>query len=229
MEESDLLATWRRLLIDSYTSWVLFAHGTCVVLDQPGDDPATRAAALLREFGPVHIGTDSADFNVVAAPGGRLITCYRPDILVFVAAAEVPPEQDDLIAGLVGRARREQDAAGPVARHVEVSRSSRPPCACLEAPGTQLAARRALGMDKAYGEATVLVCRLCGRRWLRYFYENEAITGSGRWYLGHIPAARGLGITAGEARQTLASLDWYHTGGSTFEGRTGRGAGQILL
>lgn len=229
MEERELIATWRALLDDSYTSWVLFRHGTCVVLDAPDDEPAARAAALLRNYGPVQAGTDSADFNVVPAPGGRLVTCYRPEILVFAGEDEAPPGEDDLLVGLAGRARRARDAAELVPVYVAVAGHGPPACACRDAPGKQLRVWRELGMDAAYAEATVLVCRACGRRWLRYFYENEAITGSGRWYLGHIPAARALGMTAHEARQVLAGLAWYHTGGSYFDGRIGRGAGKIML
>jgi hypothetical protein len=220
---------WRALLVDSYTTWVLFRHGTCVLLDQPADDPAAWAAEHLARYGRVQPGTDTADFNVVPAPGGRLVTCYRPEILVYIGDDEVPPDQDDLLAGLLGRKRRHDDAAAPRTTHAEIARARPPHCACLDVPGKQLSPRRELGMDSHYAEASVWACRVCGRRWLRYFYENEAITGSGRWYLGHITPARALGITANEARQALSGLEWYHAGGSYFDGRAGRGSGDILL
>lgn len=229
MELPDPVAIWRDLLADTYATWVLFRHNTCVILDKPADDPAGLATALLRHYGPVQVGTNTADFNVVPAPGGRLVTCYRPDILLFVSHAEAPPEQDDLFAGLAGRARRARDAAEPVIRHVAAVRLAQPPCACLDAPGKQLAIRRELGMDNHYSEAAVLACRVCGRRWLRYHYELEAESRSGRWYLGQIPVARSLGITAGEAKGELEHIAWYHTGGSYFGGRIGRGQGEIYL
>lgn len=229
MEPTDPVSIWRGLLADTYASWVLFRHGTCVILDKPAGDPAGPATALLRDYGPVQVGTNTADFNVVPAPGGRLVTCYRPDILVFVGDAEVPPEQDDLFAGLAGRARRARDAAEPAIRHVEAVRLAQPPCACLDAPGVQLAVRRELGMDSHYSEVAVLACRVCGRRWLRYHYELEAESRSGRWYLGQIPVSLSLGITAGEAKRALERAGWYHTGGSYFGGRIGRGQGEIYL
>ena len=229
MDDSNLIKTWQSLLADAYITWVLFRYGTCVIPEPPGDSPAERAVTTLREYGPVQVGTDSADFNVVAAPGGRLVTCYRPDILVFVSHRDVPPEKDDLVAGLLGRLLRDQDAQAPRPEHVEIIRTAKPACACLDGPGKQLRILRELGMDSHYAEATVLGCRVCGRRWLRYFYENEAISRSGRWYLGHIPTARALGLVAGEARRVLERLEWYHAGGSYFDGQAGRGSGEIRL
>lgn len=222
---------WCTLLADSYTTWVLFRHGTCVVGEVEGtraDDPAARAAAFLARYGPVQAGTDAGDFDVVAAPGGRLVTFYRPEMLGYVSHADVPPEQDDLLAGVVGRARRDADAKAPRVAHAHAARAA-PPCACLDAPGRHLSPQRELGMDSHYAEATVLACRVCGRRWLRYQYENAAISRSGRWYLGHIPTAAALGLTAPAAKRALEQAPYYFAGGSYYGGEIGRMAGAIHL
>ena len=186
MNGDEAIRFWRGFIGDPFAPWVLFRHGTCVILDEPAWEPAARATQILREYGPVIVGTDAADFNVID-PGdgrGRIVTCRHPAILTHVAPDEAPPGADDMVIGLIGRTRRHADAAQPVARHVELVPRERPSCACLVAPGAQLSVRRELGMDSAYAEAAVLACRACGRRWLRYFYEFEAFTGSGRWYLG---------------------------------------------
>ncbi len=229
MNESNLIQFWRALLADSYATWVLFRHGTCVILDPPGDDPAGRAAAFLRDNGPVVTGTNAADFDVVPAPGGRLITCYRSEILVYVSHADAPPEQDDLVVGLIGRKRRHEDAQAPRPIHVAAARARQPHCACLNAPGKHLSLQRELGMDSHYAEPSVWACRVCGRRWLRYFYENEAFSRSGRWYLGHVPVAIALGLTADGAKRALETLPWYFSGGSYYDGRISRSSGKILL
>ena len=229
MKGNNPIQFWRAHLTDSYTTWVLFPLGTCVILDPPGDDPAGRAAAYLGEYGPVVPGTDTADFNVVPAPGGRLVTCYRPDILVFISHDDAPPEKDDLAVGLIGRLIRDEDAHAARPQHVAIARHAPPPCACLHAPGKQLARRRDLGMDSHYAEAGIWACRVCGRPWLRYFYENEAFSHSGRWYLGQIPVAVALGLTAHGAKRALESLPWYFSGGSYFDGQTGRSSGIIML
>lgn len=222
---------WRTHLADTYTPWVLFRHGTCIVgeVEGPTDDPAARAAEFLARYGVVHAGTDSGDFNVVSAPGGRLVTFYRPEMFVYVSHDEVGPQFDDLTAGLTGRARRAADAEAPSVAHAAVARAAPPPCACLDGPGRQLSPLRELGMDDHYAEASVLACRVCGRRWLRYFFENEAISRSGRWYLGHIPTAVALGITAPAAKRALEQAPYYFAGGSYYDGEIGRMAGKINL
>lgn len=103
------------------------------------------------------------------------------------------------------------------------------PCGCLAAPGDTLLTLKELGLDSRLAEASILVCRVCGRRWLRYFYEVEAFTGSGRWYLGHVTPEQASALTAEGAKGALEGLDWYYYGGSYFGGRSGRTAGEVLL
>src|SRR5215211_4586612 len=55
-------------------------------------------------------------------------------------------------------------------------------CTCFTAPPPHLIGAKVLGLDSQLAEVSVLVCRNCGQHWLRYFYEVEAFTGSGRWY-----------------------------------------------
>ena len=79
-----------------------------------------------------------------------------------------------------------------------------------------------LGMDQNFAEVALLVCPVCGTRWLRYFYEEEAFTASGRWYLGAVTSEQAAHLTAAAAKATLDSLDWYYFGGSYFNGKSGR-------
>lgn len=74
-----------------------------------------------------------------------------------------------------------------------------------------------IGSDDRHAEVSVEICNLCGRRWLRYFYENEFFSGSGRWYRGMISDGDSLLITAHEATDYLENLDWYFIGGSYFD------------
>lgn len=84
-------------------------------------------------------------------------------------------------------------------------------------------------MDRHFAEVSVLVCRVCGQYWLRYFYELEAFTSSGSWYLGPITARQRLELTAETAKGLLEELDWYDYGGSYFHGQIGRTSGPIYL
>jgi len=84
-------------------------------------------------------------------------------------------------------------------------------------------------MDEHFGTASLLRCSLCGQRWLKYFYEIEAFTASGRWYLGAITAEQAMQVSAGNARATMERLSWYYFGGSFYEGKSGRTSGMIFL
>jgi hypothetical protein len=102
-------------------------------------------------------------------------------------------------------------------------------CGCFAAPLTNLQDARDLGIDSHFAEVSVLACENCGQPWLRYFYEVEAFTASGRWYLGAITKAQISDLTPAEAKPILQGLRWYFYGGSFFEGRIGKSSGPILL
>ena len=102
-------------------------------------------------------------------------------------------------------------------------------CRCFTSPGKSLVSEKALGMDDVYAEVSVLGCPLCGQHWLRYFFEIEAFTASGRWYLGAIPADQVPLLSAENAKATLEKLSWYFYGGSYYEGESGRTSGSIQI
>ena len=130
MAETDpLVATWRQIIVGDEKSWVLFKHGTCVVLAEPGgDDLAGQAEAVLREFGPVRPGSPAAAFGTIpleSAPGW-VVTGQHPDVLTYVSPGEVSQTDDNLnlAVGLTGRAKRDQDARDLTITHVEDKRPS---------------------------------------------------------------------------------------------------------
>jgi hypothetical protein len=100
-------------------------------------------------------------------------------------------------------------------------------CRCLLQPRRDLALVEYLGMDSVYAEVSILVCPDCGRRWLRYFYELEAFSRSGRWYLGLLSDAAETRLDVHNAREILAQLAWYFYGGSYYGGRSGKTSGAI--
>lgn len=104
-------------------------------------------------------------------------------------------------------------------------------CECIAAPAPydQLLSVKELGMDMHYAEISLLTCAKCNRLWLRYHYEIEAFTASGRWYLGAITPEQATLLTADNAKSTLEGLSWYYFGGSYFDGRIGRTSGTIWL
>jgi hypothetical protein len=141
----------------------------------------------------------------------------------------------EVIVGLLGRAKRHQDAQEQAVVHVEDRRLDNrralapAPCPCLETPFEGLSTYREMGMDARLGEVTLLYCRRCGRYWLRYFYEHEALSESGRWYLGVLSPALLAGLRLDTARAALEELSWYFCGGSYFGRSWGKASGKIQL
>jgi len=122
MDTDDLVGVWRSIIRGGDKSWVLFEQGTCVILVQPEPDLAAQATALLKEWGPVQVGTDSADFDVIALAEfpGWVVSCHHPDILNYVAPDEFDePEPADFMIGLIGRSMRDADARELQLVHVE--------------------------------------------------------------------------------------------------------------
>ena len=120
----EVVETWRQIIIGDHKSWVLFAHGTCVVLPDPAEDLAGQAIGILREYGPVHPGSPSGDFAVIALPAARgwVVTCHHPDVLTYVAPAEVG-QAGDVLVGLAGRAKRDRDGRELTVVHIEDKRA----------------------------------------------------------------------------------------------------------
>lgn len=98
------------------------------------------------------------------------------------------------------------------------------PCSCKN-----LSKLEYLGMDENYSEVSIAKCLNCGQHWLHYFYENEAFSGSGRWYQGAISAQQALSLDVNEAKSILEELQWYFYGGSYFYGKTGKASGKITI
>jgi hypothetical protein len=118
----SLAEVWRRLIVGADKSWVVFAHGTCVVLTSPTDgDLAAQAVDILREWGPVHAGSAAGDFGTITLdpPPGWVVTGHHPDVLTYVAPDDVPPSPRDLVIGLAGRHKRKLDATELQVIHVE--------------------------------------------------------------------------------------------------------------
>ena len=84
-------------------------------------------------------------------------------------------------------------------------------------------------MDQSFAEISVLICQSCGQHWLRYFYEHEAFTASGRWHLGALTSEQLSALTADNAKSFFERFDWYYYGGSYYDGRSGKTSGGMIL
>ena len=73
-----------------------------------------------------------------------------------------------------------------------------------------------IGVDQQYGEVSLWTCKQCRRLWLHYRIEYEYLTGSGRMFTGIISPQRAAHVTAENAVEMFASMDWFFRGGSAF-------------
>ncbi len=127
MDDPERIEIWRGVIADPAISWVLFEQGTCVLLGHPQQaDPAAEAKALLRTCGPVFPGSAAGDFSVSELEGGRgwVVGSHHPDIFTLVVPQEINADAQEVAVGLLGRAKRGQDAARLRVRHVEDRRGT---------------------------------------------------------------------------------------------------------
>ncbi|MFJ9024980.1 hypothetical protein ACIRPU_34155 [Streptomyces sp. NPDC102259] len=120
-----LIDVWRRLLADPRKSWVLFEHGTCVVVTAPDGELAEQATEVLKAYGPAHAGSSSGDFGVIDLKDaeGWVVTGEHVDVLTYVGPDE-PGDRAEIAVGLFGRSKRHRDGTELHVVHVEDNRGS---------------------------------------------------------------------------------------------------------
>ena len=92
----------------------------------PEGDLATQATAIMAEYGPVHVGSPAGDFGVIHLNDvpGWVVYGHHPDMLTYVSPEEAGEQASDLVIGMLGRGKRDQDGASPVVTHVEDKRAA---------------------------------------------------------------------------------------------------------
>jgi hypothetical protein len=121
----DYKNLWSKIIIGENKSWVVFKHNTCVILMDPDDDLEKQALDLLKEYGPYHVGTPSADMNVIKLDNfpGWIVIGHHPDILNYVSEEDIGTQIDsDVPIGILGRENRATDAEELKIVHVEDKR-----------------------------------------------------------------------------------------------------------
>lgn len=91
-------------------------------------------------------------------------------------------------------------------------------CECFDF-GPKDADEQKIGVDETkgrYGDVYVWTCRSCGRKWLLYFAEYEAFTGSGRWIRGILPCTLPVPLTPENAWLLFRHMPWFILSGSAF-------------
>lgn len=124
-----LVAIWRQIITDATKPWVLFQHGTVVVMDDPPEDVAEGAVSLMDRWGQALAGTPTEDFSVfdLGEASGWVVTRHFIagfDILTYVSPTELAdadPHADTVRQ--VGCEKQAQDATARVIVHIEDQRT----------------------------------------------------------------------------------------------------------
>lgn len=127
---SSLIATWRAVT-EEHESWVMFEHGTCLILREPREDLQAQAREIMTKWGPVVPGTPAGDFTVHKLKNypGWLVFYHHPDMANYVGPDELEEEEAndpiglELVIGCIGRNKRHEDAISLNIVHVEDKRS----------------------------------------------------------------------------------------------------------
>lgn len=129
-EINRMIAIWREILVKEEKSWVVFEHGTCLILLEPEDDLKAQAIEIMKLWGSVVPGTSAGDFSVDVWEDlpGWVVYYHHPDMANYVSPEEFGEESEDqvrndMIIGLIGRNKRNDDAQSLKIVHVEDKRT----------------------------------------------------------------------------------------------------------
>ena len=125
--EEKFVEAWKHLVVGDEKSWVLFKHGTCVILTDPERELDKHAIRLIQQYGPVHPGGPAGDFGTMSVTDyqGWAVTGQHQDILTYVSPDEVPKDHDtDFEVGFYGRIKRDKDAKELAIIHIEDRRNT---------------------------------------------------------------------------------------------------------
>ena len=80
----------------------------------------------MKEWGPVHAGSPAGDFATINLENGSgwVVTCHHDDILTYVDSDDVDEGASELVVGLLGRSKRDQDAETLRVIHIEDKRAA---------------------------------------------------------------------------------------------------------
>lgn len=116
---------YKKIIEPNLKNWVVFEHGTCVIIYHPKEDLENEAKEVLQKYGQVYPGSSTADFTVIkvdpdqiGVDSGWIVAGDQPGILNYVSENE-GEDREDYEIGLIGRDKKEADSKELKIIHVE--------------------------------------------------------------------------------------------------------------
>ncbi len=110
MDINQIKDIYQKVIEPNIKNWVVFEHGTCVIIYHSKGNLENEAKEVLQKYGTSTPGTPSADFRVTKLEGlpGWIVSGDQPGILNYVSGDE-GEDKEDWEIGLIGRDKKEQD------------------------------------------------------------------------------------------------------------------------
>lgn len=123
MAENNLLSHVKLAINPKFEDWVLFKNGTYIIFDNADTilNLEDEAQKLMKEFGPVYIGSPAGDFSVthLNQTEGWVVSGHGYGMYTYVNPKEIKSvKPEDAEIGLFGRGKRELDGKNPVVIHI---------------------------------------------------------------------------------------------------------------
>ncbi|MHA1221365.1 MAG: hypothetical protein ACTSQB_06495, partial [Candidatus Heimdallarchaeota archaeon] len=115
---NKIIDTWKSILVQEENPWVLFEHGTCIIIIEEFKDIKKKAKEIMKEWGVVVPGTNLGDFSVEEWKefNGWMVHYAFDRMASFVFQEELPEldqentEFSSITIGMLGREKRSNDA-----------------------------------------------------------------------------------------------------------------------
>ena len=105
----ELISFYKKVIEPKLKDWVVFEHGTCVIIYHTPKDLEIDAKEVLQKYGQVYPGTSTADYTVIKVDNSWIVAGDQPGILNYVSENE-GKGMEDFEIGLLGRNKKEQDS-----------------------------------------------------------------------------------------------------------------------
>lgn len=105
----ELVVIYKKVIEPKLKDWVIFEHGTCVIIYKSQGDLKSEAIETLKKYGTLTPGSSSADFQVLKVDSDWIVAGDQPGILNYVSYEE-GKEKEDYEIGIIGRNKKEYDS-----------------------------------------------------------------------------------------------------------------------